>query len=72
MFTTYLRSLSEFVLSKVLSVSLSVFHGVESVSHLSPQIRNMGPLEMKRLTAINVFKREVNKWKPETCALACI
>ena len=37
----------------------SVFHDIESISYLRPQIWNMVPLEMKPLTTINAFKREV-------------
>ena len=29
----------------------------------------MVPLETKRLTTFNVFKREVKKWKPKNCPL---
>ena len=58
-----LRKSSEFVRPKV----HSVFHGKESISYLDPQIWDMIPVEMKNLTAISAFKREVKKWKLENC-----
>ena len=50
-----LRKPSEFVRPKV----RSVFHGKESISYLGPQIWDMIPVEMKNLTTISAFKREV-------------
>ena len=57
------RKPSEFVRPKV----ESVFHGTESISYLGPQIWNMIPLEMKNLTTISAFKREIKNWKLENC-----
>ena len=58
-----LRKPSEFVRPKV----HSVFHGKESISYLDPQIWDMIPVEMKNLTTISAFKREVKNWKLENC-----
>ena len=52
---------SEFVRPKV----HSIFHGKESISYLGPQIWDMIPVEMKNLTTISAFKREVKNWKLE-------
>ena len=35
----------------------SVFHDTDSISYLGPQIWSKVPLEMKKLTTINVFKK---------------
>ena len=46
----------------------SVFHGQENtLSYLDPKIRDMIPVEMKKLTSIGTFKKEVKKWKPLSC-----
>ena len=58
-----LRKPSEFVRPKV----HSVFHGKESISYLGPQIWDMIPVEMKNLTTMCAFKREVKNWKLENC-----
>ena len=58
-----LRKPSEFVRPKI----HSVFQGKESISYLGPQIWDMIPVEMKNLTTISVFKREVKTWKLEKC-----
>ena len=57
-----LRNPSEFIRPKV----HSIFHGKESISYLDPHIWDMIPVEMKNLTTINAFKREVKNWKIET------
>ena len=54
-----LRKSSEFVRPKV----YSVFHGKESISYLGPQLWDMIPVEMKNLTTISGFEREVKYWK---------
>ena len=58
-----LRNPSEFVSTIV----HCVFHGKENISYLGPQIWNMTPVEMKNLTTINAFKREVKNRKIENC-----
>ena len=50
-----LRKPSELVRPKV----HSVFHGKESISYHGPQIWDMIPVEIKNLTTISAFKREV-------------
>ena len=52
-----LRNPSGLVLPKV----HSGFYGKESISYLNSQIWNVVPLEMKNLTTINAFNREVKK-----------
>ena len=54
-----LRKPSEFFRLRV----NSVFHGQESISHLGPHIWDTVTVEMKNLTTISAFKREVKKWK---------
>ena len=54
-----LRKSSEFARPKV----YSVFHGKESISYLGPQLWDMIPVEMKNLTTISGFEREVQYWK---------
>ena len=46
----------------------SVFHGKESISYVGPQIGDMIPVEMKNLTTVNAFKREVKNWKLKNCS----
>ena len=58
-----LRNTSEFVRPKV----HSVFHGKESISYLDFQIWDKIPVEMKNLTKISAFKREVENWKIKNC-----
>ena len=58
-----LRKPSEFVRPKV----HIVFHDKESISYLGPEIWDMIPLEMKNLTTISAFKREVKNSKLENC-----
>ena len=45
----------------------SVFNGTESISFLGPKIWDVVPSELKQLETINVFKREIKKWKPVNC-----
>ena len=52
-----MRNPSEFVLPKV----NSAFYGIESISYLGPEILSMVLVEIKKLTTINAFKREVKK-----------
>ena len=51
-----LRKPSEFVRPKV----YRIFYGKESISYLGAQV-----WDMKNLTAISAFKREVKNWKVE-------
>ena len=58
-----LRNPSQFCRSAV----HSVFHGKESISYLGPKIWDLVPTELKELTTVAAFKREIKKWKPENC-----
>ena len=59
----YLRKPSEFVRPKV----HSAFHDKESISYLGPQIWDVITVEIRNLTTISAFKREVKNWKLENC-----
>ena len=43
------------------------FHGTESLSYLGPKIWDLVWKELKDLSTLNAFKREIKKWKPENC-----
>ena len=45
----------------------SAFNGTESASFLGPKIWDIVPRELKQLEIVNVFKREIKKWKPVDC-----
>ena len=59
-----LRSNSSFVVPHV----KSVFHGSESISYLGPKIWDIVPLELKKLTSLNAFKKGIKKWQPKSCS----
>ena len=45
----------------------STFHVTESFSYLEgPKFRDIEPEECENLSSINVFKREIEKWKPKS------
>ena len=56
-------NLSEFSVSNV----KITFHGTESLSYLGPKIWGLVWKELKDLSTLNAFKREIKKWKPENC-----
>ena len=45
----------------------SVFHGSESISYLGPKIWDIVPFELKELTSLNAFKKNIKKWQPKNC-----
>ena len=58
-----LRSNSNFAVPNV----KSVFHGSESISYLGPKIWDIVPFELKELTSLNAFKKNIKKWQPKNC-----
>ena len=45
----------------------SIFHGSESSSYLGPEIWDIAPLELKKLTSVVAFKKGIKEWKPKNC-----
>ena len=41
----------------------SVFYGSESITYLGPKIWDMVPLQLKKLTSVNAFKKGIKKWQ---------
>ena len=58
-----LRNYSDFAVPNV----KSAFHGSESMSYLGPKIWDIVPLELKELTSLNAFKKDIKKWQPKNC-----
>ena len=56
-----LRSNSNFAVSNV----KSVFHGRDNIPYLAPKTWHTLPLELKELTNLNVFKKDIKKWQPK-------
>ena len=45
----------------------SVTFGSETLSHLSPKILELLPVEIKSVDSVAFFKRAIKKWKPINC-----
>ena len=45
----------------------SVYNGTDTLSFLGPKIWNILPDDMKKITSLNAFKKEIRKWKPKEC-----
>ena len=45
----------------------SVYNGSESISNLGPRIWNLVPNKLKELESVNLFKKEIKKWRPTNC-----
>ena len=45
----------------------SVFHGRESISYLGPKTWDIVPVELKQLTSLNAFKKDIKKSQPKNC-----
>ena len=58
-----LRINSDFAMSNV----RSVFHRSKSISYLVPNIWDIVPLELKKLTSAVAFKKGIKEWRPENC-----
>ena len=58
-----LRSVSEFSRPMI----NGVYHGTESISFLGPKIRDILPEKLKNIETLEVFKKEIKIWKPDTC-----
>ena len=43
----------------------TIWHGLETISYLGPNIWNMVPAEMKQKSSLSSFKGEIKKWIPE-------
>ena len=44
-----------------------VYNGSESISNLGPRIWNLIPNKLKELESVNLFKKEIKKWRPTNC-----
>ena len=42
----------------------TVLHGIESLSYLEPDIRELVPSDMKNLSTFTAFKKAIKQWKP--------
>ena len=45
----------------------TVHYGTETISFLSPKIWNIIPKELKEITSVLKFRKEIKKWKPTGC-----
>ena len=45
----------------------TVHYGTETISFLSPKIWNIIPKELKEITSVLKFRKEIKKWKPTVC-----
>ena len=45
----------------------TVHYGTESLSFLGPRIWKLVPLEIKKLTSLQIFKNKIKTWAPENC-----
>ena len=61
------------VYKRTISVQFSVpnikstFYGTESFSYQRPKIQNLVPKELKELSSLSPFKKEIEKWKRQNC-----
>ena len=45
----------------------SVYNGSESIAYLGPKIWNMVPSELKEMSSISSFKKQIKEWHPSNC-----
>ena len=45
----------------------SVYNGTETISYRGPQTWSLVPENIRNASSLNIFKREIKKWKPEGC-----
>ena len=45
----------------------TVYHGIESISYLGPKIWDIVPIELKNAQSLNVSKKSIRKWIPNSC-----
>ena len=45
----------------------TLWNGQETVSYLRSKIWNMVPEEMKQISSLFAFKREIKQWVPKNC-----
>ena len=57
----YLRSKSDFVIPQI----RTVLKGSNSIRYFGPIIWNLIPEELKNITSLNIFKKEIRRWKPK-------
>ena len=57
----YLRSNSEFIIPQI----RTVLKGSNSIRYFRPIIWNLIPEELKNITSLNIFKKEIRRWKPK-------
>ena len=46
----------------------STFHGTKSFSYLEPNIWDLVPKELKKLSRLSAFEKASKKWKPKNCS----
>ena len=59
----YLRSKSDFVIPQI----RTVLKGSNSIRYFGPIIWNLILEELKNITSLNIFKKEIRRWKPKNC-----
>ena len=59
----YMRSESDFVIPQI----RTVLKGSNSIRYFGPIIWNLIPEELKNITSLNIFKKEIRRWKPKNC-----
>ena len=46
----------------------SVYHGIESISYLGPEIWGKLSEKLKNIDKLEHFKKEIKTWTPDNCA----
>ena len=59
----YLRSKSDFVIPQI----CTVLKGSNSIRYFGQIIWNLITEELKSITSLNIFKKEIRRWKPKNC-----
>ena len=45
----------------------TVLKGSNSIRYFGPIIWNLIPKELKNITSLNIFKKEIRRWKRKSC-----
>ena len=59
----YLRSKSDFVIPQ----TRTVLKGSNLIRYFGPFIWTLIPEELKNITSLKIFKKEIRRWKPKNC-----
>ena len=45
----------------------TVYRGIESILYLGPKIWDIVPIELKNAQSLNISKKSIRKWIPNSC-----